>query len=114
MKRYSLRFGALLLFSLMTIPIQATPLRAQQPETLTIAAANSLRDIFREVLPLFEAQHPDWLCGVAHLVSDRPRRMPALIRIECYPGQQTEPSTATGPSPQLVMEPLGSAPLGQR
>ncbi|HSE57266.1 MAG TPA: molybdate ABC transporter substrate-binding protein, partial [Nitrospiraceae bacterium] len=56
---YRLHLGALLLVSLMTISLEATPLPAQQPETLTIAAANSLRDAFREVLPLFEAQHPD-------------------------------------------------------
>jgi len=30
-----------------------------QPEPLTIAAANSLRDAFRKVLPLFEAQNPE-------------------------------------------------------
>ena len=29
-----------------------------QPETLTIAAANSLRDALRKILPLFEAEHP--------------------------------------------------------
>ncbi|MEX5214009.1 MAG: molybdate ABC transporter substrate-binding protein [Nitrospiraceae bacterium] len=59
MKRHSLHIGAVFFLSLMTIPIQETPLPAQQSETLTIAAANSLRDAFREVLPLFEAQHPD-------------------------------------------------------
>ncbi|MGA6828466.1 molybdate ABC transporter substrate-binding protein [Nitrospira sp. NS4] len=36
----------------------APPVHAQ-PETLTIAAANSLKDAFRKVLPLFEAQHPE-------------------------------------------------------
>jgi molybdate transport system substrate-binding protein len=30
-----------------------------QPETLTIVAANSLRDAFRKVLPLYEAQYPE-------------------------------------------------------
>ncbi len=30
-----------------------------QPEPLTIAAAGSLRDAFRKVLPLFEAEHPE-------------------------------------------------------
>lgn len=34
-------------------PVQA------QPETLTIAAANSLKDALRKVLPLFEAQYPE-------------------------------------------------------
>jgi molybdate transport system substrate-binding protein len=31
---------------------------AEPSETLTIAAANSLRDALRQVLPLFEAEHP--------------------------------------------------------
>ena len=30
-----------------------------QPETFTIAAANSVRDALRKILPLFEAQHPE-------------------------------------------------------
>ena len=30
-----------------------------QPETFTIAAANSVKDALRKVLPLFEAQHPE-------------------------------------------------------
>ena len=30
-----------------------------QPETLTIVAANSLRDAFRKVLPLYETQYPE-------------------------------------------------------
>src|SRR5919112_6349781 len=30
-----------------------------QPETLTIVAANSLREAFRKVLPLYETQYPD-------------------------------------------------------
>ena len=29
-----------------------------QPETLTIAAANSIKDALRKILPLFEAEHP--------------------------------------------------------
>src|SRR5215831_4292538 len=36
-----------------------TPIHAfAQPETLTIAAANSLRDALRTLLPAFESQHP--------------------------------------------------------
>ncbi len=35
-----------------------SPVHAQL-EPLTIAAANSLRDAFRKVLPLFEAEHPE-------------------------------------------------------
>lgn len=36
----------------------APPVHAQ-PETLTITAANSLKEALRKVLPLFEAQHPE-------------------------------------------------------
>lgn len=35
------------------------PARAEQPATLTIAAANSLREALKDILPLFEAQHKD-------------------------------------------------------
>ncbi|MDK2745335.1 MAG: molybdate ABC transporter substrate-binding protein [Nitrospira sp. BO4] len=37
-----------------------------QAEPLTIAAANSLRDVFRKVLPLFEAQHPEFIVRVVY------------------------------------------------
>ena len=30
-----------------------------QPETFTIAAANSVKDALRKILPLFEAEHPE-------------------------------------------------------
>ena len=46
--------GMLLLAGLLS----ASPAQAQ-PETLTIAAANSVKDAFRKVLPQFEAQHPE-------------------------------------------------------
>ena len=36
----------------------AAPVQAQ-PETLTIAAANSVKDALRKILPLFEAQHKE-------------------------------------------------------
>lgn len=35
----------------------SSPVQADHPETLTIAAANSLKDVLRKILPLFEAQH---------------------------------------------------------
>ena len=44
-------FGAAL--SLFTI---ASPSYAEHPQTLTIAAANSLKDVLRTVLPLFEKE----------------------------------------------------------
>lgn len=49
--RAMLVFGAVTASLWVTLPVQA------QPETLTIAAANSLKDALRNVLPLFEAQH---------------------------------------------------------
>ncbi len=52
-------FRTLLFFSAVTASLWGAPSVQAQPETLTIAAANSLRDVFRKVLPQFEAQHKD-------------------------------------------------------
>jgi molybdate transport system substrate-binding protein len=49
----------LIFFSFVAGTIGLAPPVQAQPEPLTIAAANSLRDTFRKVLPLFEAQHPE-------------------------------------------------------
>ncbi|MGH7258486.1 MAG: molybdate ABC transporter substrate-binding protein [Nitrospiraceae bacterium] len=49
--------GMMFLFSILAVAIwTASPVHAQ-PETLTIAAANSLKEALGKVLPLFEAQH---------------------------------------------------------
>jgi molybdate transport system substrate-binding protein len=48
-----------LFFGVATASLWATPSVQAQPENLTIAAANSLREVFRHVLPLFEKQHPE-------------------------------------------------------
>ncbi|WHZ30213.1 MAG: Molybdenum ABC transporter, substrate-binding protein ModA [Nitrospira sp.] len=37
----------------------AVPSAHAQSEVLTVAAASSLKDVFRKILPLFEAQNPD-------------------------------------------------------
>jgi molybdate transport system substrate-binding protein len=58
MRRRSAPLMTVLFFGLWATTIWPTPALAQS-EILTIAAANSLRDAFRKVLPLFEAQHPD-------------------------------------------------------
>ncbi|MCX5721058.1 MAG: molybdate ABC transporter substrate-binding protein [Nitrospirae bacterium] len=52
-------FRSLLFFGVATASLWVTPSVQAQPETLTIAAANSLREVFRHVLPLFEKQHPE-------------------------------------------------------
>ena len=50
---------SLLFLGVLTTAVwTASPVLAA-PETLTIAAANSLRDAFRQLLPLFEAQNKD-------------------------------------------------------
>lgn len=57
MRQRRLRLGILLFFSIVAVPVWiASPAQAQ-PETLTVAAANSVKDALRKVLPLFEAQH---------------------------------------------------------
>jgi molybdate transport system substrate-binding protein len=55
----TLLLRSLLLFAALTTSILTTPSVQAAPETLTIAAANSLRDAFRQLLPLFEAQNKD-------------------------------------------------------
>ena len=57
MKHHRQWLGILLFFSLVTAPLWIAPPVQAQPETLTVAAANSLKDALRKVLPLFEAQH---------------------------------------------------------
>lgn len=56
---------ALMFAGLISVVWVASPAQAQ-PEPLTIAAANSLRDVFRKVLPLFEAQHPEFVVRVVY------------------------------------------------
>ena len=41
---------------LVGLGLNAQPAQAQ-PETITIAAANSLKDALRKILPLFETEH---------------------------------------------------------
>ena len=50
----------LILFLILLGMLAWVPTRVlAQPETFTIAAANSLKDVLRKVLPAFESQHPD-------------------------------------------------------
>jgi molybdate transport system substrate-binding protein len=44
---------------LLAVGLSAPTRALAQPETFTIAAANSLKDVLRKVLPAFESQHPD-------------------------------------------------------
>ena len=57
MTRRSVLLKSLFFLGVLTTTVWTAPPVQAQPETLTIAAANSLRDVFRKVLPLFEAQH---------------------------------------------------------
>ncbi|MEO5956148.1 MAG: molybdate ABC transporter substrate-binding protein [Nitrospiraceae bacterium] len=59
MTHRSLLLRNLLFLGVLTTTIWTAPPVQAQPEPLTIVAANSLRDAFRKVLPLFEAQHPE-------------------------------------------------------
>jgi len=59
MTRRTVLLRNLLFLVVLTITVwTASPVQAQ-PETVTIAAANSLRDAFRQILPLFEAHNKD-------------------------------------------------------
>jgi molybdate transport system substrate-binding protein len=59
MKPRTLHSGIIALSLLSVILWMAPPVSAEPSETLTIAAANSLRDALRIVLPLFEAQQKE-------------------------------------------------------
>lgn len=56
-KTYVTKF--LLGIGVIASTLAATPSAYAQPETLTIAAANSVKDALRKVLPIFESQHRD-------------------------------------------------------
>ena len=59
MTRRSLLWRSLLFLGVLTTAVSTAPPVQAAPETLTIAAANSLRDAFRQLLPLFEAHNKD-------------------------------------------------------
>ena len=69
------RMTQLLMFLpvLFVISVLAVPRAIAQPETFTIAAANSLKDALRKVLPAFESQHPEVMTAI---------RPACLIRVE--------------------------------
>ncbi len=59
MTRRNTFFGIWLFFSMLIGIAGVVPSAQAQPETLTIAAANSLKEALRKVLPRFEAEHPE-------------------------------------------------------
>lgn len=50
---------ALVLAGFIVFTGSVAPSAHAQSDVLTIAAANNLKDVFRKILPLFEAHHPD-------------------------------------------------------
>lgn len=59
MRRQLIRLGALLLTVFLATAWGTPAVQAESPTTITIAAANSLREALKDVLPLFEAQHKE-------------------------------------------------------
>ena len=59
MARPSVLLRSLLLLAVLTASVWTAPPVQAAPETVTIAAANSLKDAFRKILPLFEAHNKD-------------------------------------------------------
>ena len=53
MKRQTQLFHHLWILGAVTFTLWMPPLAYAQPETLTIAAANSVKDALRKLLPLF-------------------------------------------------------------
>jgi molybdate transport system substrate-binding protein len=59
MTRRSVLLRSLLFLGVLTTTVWTAPSVQAAPEIVTIAAANSLRDAFRKILPLFEAHNKD-------------------------------------------------------
>lgn len=59
MTRHTYLTTLLLSLGVITSTLWGAPTVQAQPETLTIAAANSVKDALRKVLPIFEAQHKE-------------------------------------------------------
>jgi molybdate transport system substrate-binding protein len=59
MTRRSLLMRSLLFLGVLTTTVWTAPSVQAAPETVTIAIANSMRDAFRQLLPLFESQNKD-------------------------------------------------------
>ena len=55
----NLLLSGLLFLTVVTTPVWTASSAQAAPETLTVAAANSLKDALRQILPLFEAQNRD-------------------------------------------------------
>lgn len=59
MTRRTILLSSLVFLAVLTTTVWTAPPAHAAPETVTIAAANSLRDAFRKILPLFEAHNKD-------------------------------------------------------
>lgn len=59
MTRHTYLSALLLSLGIAASTLWGAPPAQAQPETLTIAAANSVKDALRKVLPIFEAQHKE-------------------------------------------------------
>ena len=59
MTRRTILLSSLVFLAVLTTTFWTAPPAQAAPETVTIAAANSLRDAFRKILPLFEAHNKD-------------------------------------------------------
>ena len=59
MTRRSLLIKSLLFLTVAATSIWTAPPVQAAPETITIAASNTLRDTFRRILPVFESQNKD-------------------------------------------------------
>lgn len=66
MARRHVLLRSLLFLGVLTTTVWTAPSVQAAPETVTIAAANSLRDAFRKILPLFEAHNKDFTVRVIY------------------------------------------------
>lgn len=66
MTRRNVLVKSLLFLGVLTSTVWTVPSVQAAPETVTIAAANSLKDAFRKILPLFEAHNKDFTVRVIY------------------------------------------------
>lgn len=98
----------------LAVEVRPAPALAEPPSTLTIAAANSLREALKEVLPLFEAQHKDIAVRVVYGPSQSLReQIEEGAPADVYLPSSTEELDRLAAKGLLVGEPTiyGSTPL---
>ena len=85
----------ILFVSLFVLLVWAPDRVSAQPETLTIAAANSLKDALRKLLPVFEAQYPEVNVRIIYGPSQSENRLRKARLLTCFCHRSRMKSTSS-------------------